>query len=90
MTCKEQSPVDIHACKYRLVKRNPKNVFFFLKHRSKRGNRLDKIPHSTYIFNCFKGKMDYKLIKMSILPIKFVFFTAKYKRRLQLLLYSKS
>lgn len=37
MTCKEQSPVDIHACKYRLVKRNPKNVFFFLKNIDLKG-----------------------------------------------------
>lgn len=51
------------------------------KKKSKRGNRLDTIPHSTYSTTSFvlKKRQTLNWLNKSFLPMIFVFFTAKYK-----------
>lgn len=64
---------DLYAYIDRFVKRNPKNVC--LKHKSKRGNRLDRIPHSTYSTTSFvlKKRQTINWLNRSFLPMIFVF-----------------
>lgn len=63
-----------YTCMYVSIRKKKSKECLFKKHRSEKGNRLDKTPHSTYNTKWFvlKKRWTINWLKMSFLPMIFV------------------